>query len=98
MYKLIAKPTNYLLKSFDIIDLWRLVVSHPEWTYQFYIDYTPITKTDFLSFFLKEEKSYKSYMTLYLALNPTKTIYEYIKPQRKELLNSLKNIKNVKTI
>ena len=76
MFKLIAKQNDYLLKSYDIGELWRFVISHTDWDYQFYIDYTPITIDEFLKTYLQESKDFRGYLFLFHAMKKPRTIQE----------------------
>lgn len=77
MYKLIFKFNGHIEKSYDIYRLWRFIVSNPNGEYQFFIDYMPIDKEDFLKSFLNNSKDYNDYLILYKFLNETTKITDY---------------------
>lgn len=79
MFKLIEKEYKIVIKSHNIYDLWRFVLSNKKLTYQFLIGYLPIPIDDFLEVFLNETKNYQDYLRMYRALKPLKTISSYEK-------------------
>lgn len=79
MFKLIDKEYDIVIKSHDVYDIWRFVLSNKKLTYQFLIGYTPISINEFLEIFLNETKNYQDYLRMYRAIKPTKTIFDYEK-------------------
>ncbi len=79
MFKLIDKEYDIVIKSHDIYDLWRFILSNKKLTYQFLIEYTPVSINEFLEIFLNETRNYHDYLRMYRVLKPTKTIYDHEK-------------------
>ena len=77
MFKLIEKEYNIIIKSHDIYDLWRFILSNQNFTYQFLIGYTPISNDEFLKVFLNETENYEDYLRIYRVLKPIKSIHDY---------------------
>lgn len=67
-----------MFKSHHIVDLWRFVVSHPDWKFQFYIGYEPISNDEFLKTYLHKTQSFTEYLFLYRALKPKITIHQWL--------------------
>ena len=51
MFKLITHH-DHRFKSHDIVDLWKFVVSHPDWGFVFYVGYEVINHDEFLKTYL----------------------------------------------
>ena len=79
MFRLIEKEYKIVIKSHDIYDLWRFVLSNKKLTYQFLIGYLPVSIDDFLEVFLEETKNYQDYLRMYRVIKPTKTVFSYEK-------------------
>ena len=77
MYKLIATELEMVIKSHDIYELWKFIVSNKNLEYLFLIDYDPITTDEFLKTFLYQTKNYQDYLRLYRCLKPIKSIHDY---------------------
>ena len=76
MYKLTTE-FGYILKSYDIGELWKLIVSNPNWTFQFFLNYTPVSHDEFLKIYLNETQDFKNYLSLFRSLKPTIKIENY---------------------
>lgn len=78
MYKLVQYPHQNIVKSFDIYDLWKFIVSNDsEFTYAFLIDYEVLSTDLFLKLFLEETNDYNGYLRMYRKLKETTTIFHY---------------------
>lgn len=78
MFKMIETLNRHVVKSFDIYDLFKFITENrKDFEYEFLIGYTPITKDEFLKYFLLESGSYQDYLKLYEILKDTKTIMYY---------------------
>jgi hypothetical protein len=79
MFKLITQEHKIIIKSYNIYQLWRFILSNPDDVYQFLIDYIPISNDEFLKCFLNETENYQDYLRMYRVLKPTKSIFNYAK-------------------
>jgi hypothetical protein len=86
MFKIVVREWGIYIKSFEIIDLWRFMVSNPEFEFEFWKDYTPLTKDEFLKTYLIETKSYRQYLELYRILHKPISIFDY---EKKKLCRSI---------
>lgn len=68
MFKLKVKETDYILKSFDAMELWRFIISNEGLTFDFYLGYQEISVDDFLNLFLHKTKNWREYYDLYQIL------------------------------
>lgn len=81
MYKSQNTATGVVAKSYDILDIYTHVIENPTEDTQFYIDYKPYRKSEFLKLFLQECKDYNMYSRLYNAVYNEITITNYVKNQ-----------------
>ena len=77
MFKIVVKEWGIILKSYDMIDLWKLMVSNPDFDFKFWKGYMPLTNSEFLKTFLSETNAYREYVDLYRILNKPISIFEY---------------------
>ena len=68
MFKLEVPEITYFLKSYNINELWRFIITNPNYTYVFYFDFEPTTNDEFLHLYLQETNCYADYLRLYRAL------------------------------
>ena len=70
MYKIKVIETDYILKSFDIMVIWRFIISNSEYSYILIIGFNEVSVDDFLKTFLHETKKWREYYDLYKVLKP----------------------------
>lgn len=83
MFKLLEKDSGYILKSYDIMDLWKFITSNRKFEFDFFVGYKKYTTNEFLHLFLYETKRWKEYYELYLRLKgKPKTLKEHYNEER----------------
>ena len=70
MFKLEIPEITYSLSSYDIVELWRFIISNKKFKYEFYLGYEKITNDEFLKMYLQETNCYPDYLRLYRVLKP----------------------------
>lgn len=83
MFKLESLCSGDIVKSYNIYNLWEFIIKHPEFKYQFYIEFNPITTDEFLKYHLQETKNYENYQQLFSILKTTITSKEILKKWQK---------------
>jgi N6-adenosine-specific RNA methylase IME4 len=82
MYKVQNTETGEVVKSYEIMDIYHYLIANPSEQIQFYIDYQPHTKPEFLKLFLQDCKDYNKYSRLYNAVIQEMLITDYAKNKR----------------
>lgn len=77
MFKIKSEYHGILVKSEDIQELWKFIVSNPNMNFLIFRDYTPLSRNDFLTTYLKETGDYKAYMMAHKSLIKTKPLQSY---------------------
>ena len=78
MFKLESLDSGHIVKSFNIYKLQEFIILHPDFEYQFYIGFTPLTTDDFLKYYLHETNNYQEYMQLFRILKTLTTSKEIL--------------------
>ncbi len=76
MFKLILN--GVIFKSYFIEDLWGYITKNKSSDYQFFIEYRPLTNSEFLKTYLLKTLNYNKYLELYSALRKPPSIYKVL--------------------
>ena len=77
MFKVTTKSAGIIIKSFEIVTLYKFIVSNPDFDFQFWKGYVPLTNSEFLKTYLYETKNHQEYMQMYVILNKPISIFDY---------------------
>ena len=78
MFKL-RTSTGQIVKSFDIYDLFEFIINSKGETFEFFLEYHPITHNEFCKLFLTEIRNGAEYIQLETSIHTQIDLIDYNK-------------------